>query len=147
MTSLRLLLDGRPYEGRKGVQVVPLDAQATAADMQRDWQVELTPGRHSVVVMAETAVSKGLSEPIELLFREPGSSEQPLLPNLNVFAVGISNYAGRLKLEFATKDAQQFVEKLKASSTPLFRTVNVRLITDAEATRHDVLASWTWLRR
>lgn len=147
VTSLRLLLDGRPHEGLKGVQVVPLSPQETAADVQRDWQVELTPGRHSLVVMAETAVSKGLSEPIELLYREPGTSEQPLLPNLNVFAVGISNYAGRLKLEFAAKDAQQFVDKLKASSTPLFRTVNVRLITDAEATRHNVLAGWTWLRR
>lgn len=147
VTSMRLLLDGRPYEGRKGVEVVPITQQEPAAEVQREWTVELSPGSHSLSVLAETAVSKGLSDAVEVTYREPRIPDEPALPNLNILAVGISSYSGRLKLDFAAKDAQDFTGMLKQGGTPLFREVNVRLVTNDQATRHNMLAGWTWLRR
>jgi hypothetical protein len=147
VTAMRLLLDGRPYEGRKGVQVVPLTQQAPASEVEREWQVELSPGRHSLAAVAETEVSEGLSEAVEVTYVEARSGDEPALPGLNVLAVGISNYSGRLKLDFAAKDAQVFTDTLKQTSAPLFREVNVRLLTDDQATQRNVLAGWTWLRR
>jgi WD40 repeat protein len=147
VTSMRLLLDGRPYEGRKGVQVVPVTQQESAAEAQREWTVELSPGRHLLAALAETAVCQGLSDAVEVTFREPRTLDEPTLPNLNVLAVGISSYPGRLKLDFAAKDAEAFATMLKQGGGPLFRDVNVRLVTNDQATRHNMLAGWTWLRR
>src|SRR5262249_26091702 len=61
VTALRLLLDGRPYEGQKGLRVIdkPRLGEVTAS-----WTVALPPGRHALAVQAESAVSKGLSDPV-----------------------------------------------------------------------------------
>jgi hypothetical protein len=148
VTALRLLLDGRPYEGRKGVYVVDLDAAATPTDdVQRTWTVELEPGRHTIVVQAETAASKGLSDTLEVLYREPRAPGESRAPDLYVLAVGIADYPGHLKLEYAAKDATNLVSTLQSVSSSLFRSIQVRLLTDKQATRQDILSGLTWLRR
>jgi hypothetical protein len=149
VVALRLLLDGRPYEGRKGVQVVDLDAAESTDEVQRQWAVQLTPGRHTLAVQAETAASKGLSDAveIEISYREARAPDQPRLPDLNIVAVGVSEYPGRLRLEYAAKDAQVLVRTLRQVSAPLFGNVRVRLLTNEKGTRRDILSGLTWLRR
>jgi WD40 repeat protein len=147
ITAMRLLLDGRPYEGRKGIQIIPVDQQQRDGEFQREWTAELSPGRHSLAVLAETSVSKGLSDAIEVTYREPEVAEVPALPDLHVLAVGISSYPGPLKLDYAAKDAQDFTAKLQEVGAPLFRKVNLRLLTNEQATRQNILSGWTWLRR
>ena len=55
VTTLRLLLDGRPYEGRKGVYVVPAES-SSEEEATAQWDVTLTPGQHRITVLAETDV-------------------------------------------------------------------------------------------
>lgn len=145
VSALRLLLDGRPYEGRKGVQVVPTTGQ-TAGKATASWTVDLTPGRHDVAVQAETAVSKGLSNPVEIDFR-PATAESGRLPDLYLLAVGIGAYPGPLRLNYADQDAELITATMKQVSGKLFREIKTLQLTNQQATRREILRGLAWLRR
>ncbi|MBV8268120.1 MAG: caspase family protein, partial [Planctomycetaceae bacterium] len=141
VTALRLLLDGRPYQGQGGVRAVePPKLGAVALS----WAVDLEPGTHTLAVQAEGAKSQGLSEPVEVTYAPEEAVE---LPSLYVLAIGVSAYPGDLRLHYAAQDAEAVERTFRARSGPLFRRVEVKRLTDAGATRKDVLAGLTWLRR
>ncbi|MBV8678774.1 MAG: caspase family protein, partial [Planctomycetaceae bacterium] len=141
VTALRLLLDGRPYQGQGGVRAVePPKLGAVALS----WTVDLEPGTHTLAVQAEGAKSQGLSEPVEVTYAPEEAVE---LPSLYVLAIGVSAYPGDLRLHYAAQDAEAVERTFRARSGPLFRRVEVKRLTDAGATRKDVLAGLTWLRR
>ncbi len=142
VTSLRLLLDGRPYQGLKGVQTI---ADPKLGAVEKVWQVDLEPGRHKLKVLADSAVSQGVSEDIEVVY-VGGESEPVQLPKLYIVAIGISEYPGELKLNYAAKDAQALASAMKSHSKSLFRDIEVQTITDATATRAGVLKGLSWLR-
>ncbi len=146
VTTLRLLLNGRPYEGRKGVYVVPTES-SSAEEATAQWQIALTPGQHRLTVLAETDVSNALSDGVEVVYREVAATEAARLPDLYVLAVGVSEYAGPLRLNFADKDAHLLATTLQQVSGSLFRNVQLRLLTNAQATRRDMLQGLSWLRR
>src|SRR5262249_33760726 len=64
VTGFRLLMDGRPYQGEAGLHAVE---QPKVGEVEASWTVAVPPGWHSVAVQAESAVSKGMSSPIELV--------------------------------------------------------------------------------
>ncbi len=142
VTALRLLLDGRPYQGLKGVQTI---TDPMLGEVEKVWQVELEPGRHKLKVLADSAVSQGVSEDIEVVY-VGGESESVRLPKLYIVAVGISEYPGELKLNYAAKDAQALGAAMKLHSKSLFRAIEVQTITDATASRAGVLKGLSWLR-
>src|SRR5207302_10179589 len=82
--ALRLLLDGRPYQGQAGLRTIE---QPKLGEVEASWAVEVPPGWHAVAVQAESAVSKGMSAPIELVTPDTGEP-----PSLYMVAVGISAY-------------------------------------------------------
>ena len=61
VTALRLLLDGRPYNGDQGRKEAPKDA-AGGRRKHESWQVRLDPGRHRLAAVAESDVSNGQSD-------------------------------------------------------------------------------------
>lgn len=69
------------------------------------------------------------------------------LPALYVLAVGISAYPDKLKLNYAAKDAESLAQVCREKSQPLYRKVEVKLLTDEKATRRDMLQGLTWLRK
>ncbi len=155
VTAMRLLLDGRPYEGQAGVRPF---AQPKLGAVEASWTVQLTPGKHSLAVQADSAVSQGLSEAVEVILegkRGLGAASVPLpdqvdpseLPNLYVLAVGVSAYKGDLKLQFAAKDAETLAQVCKDKTKTLFGKVEVKLVTDDKATRKEILQGLTWLRK
>ena len=141
VTALRLLLDGRPYKGQGGVRAVEPPRMGEVA---MSWAVDLEPGTHTLAVQAESAKSQGLSEPVEVTYAPEEAVE---LPSLYVLAVGVSAYPGDLRLHYAAQDAEAVERTFRAKSGPLFRKVEVKRLTDAGATRKDVLAGLTWLRK
>ncbi len=144
VTALRLLLDGRPYQGLKGVQTI---TNPQLGEVTKVWQIELEPGKHKLKVLADSAVSQGTSEEVEVVY--VGGSEladQVRLPKLYVVAIGISEYPGDLKLNYAAKDAQTFVDSLKRHSRTLFREIEVQVVKDKDATRGNILKGLGWLR-
>lgn len=142
VTALRLLVDGRPYQGQKGVQAV---TEPKLGEVTKTWQVELEPGKHKLKVLADSSVSQGVSDEVDVLY-VGGQAETPRLPKLYVVAVGITDYPGDLKLNYATKDAEALASALKSHCKPLFRDIEVKTITDAKATRAGILKGLSWLR-
>jgi len=138
VTALRLLVDGRPYQGSKGVKPV---AAPRLGQVSAGWTVALSPGKHTLTVLAETAVSKGMSAPVELT-RAGDPSDKP---NLYVLAAGVSAYPGPMRLRFAASDAELIARTFQERSTTTFGKVEVRVVTDAEATRQGLLDGLQWL--
>lgn len=144
VTVLRLLLDGRPYQGQRGVQAI---ASPKLGDVNGEWTIELEPGKHKLKVLADSAVSQGISEEVEVVYVGGGElADQVRLPKLYVVAVGISDYPGDLKLNYAAKDAEALTVALKSHSKSLFREIEVQTITNTQATRAAVLKGLGWLR-
>jgi WD40 repeat protein len=134
VTALRLLVDGRPYAGAKGIRPI---AQPKLGEVQASWTVELPPGKHVLAVQAESAVSKGLSPFVEVVRTGGGGKAQ--LPNLHVLAAGISAYPGDLKLNYAASDSDMITRSLREGGEKVFQKIEVKLIKDKEATRAMIL--------
>ncbi len=142
VTALRLLVDGRPYPGPEGRKEIK---DPRLGDVEATWNVTLTPGTHRLVVRAENPVSKGESDEVEVTYAPEGGGLE--LPRLYLLAVGISAYAGDLRLNYAAKDARAVEQTFRDRGKPLFRDMETRVITDQEATRANVLKGLTWLRQ
>jgi WD40 repeat protein len=154
ITAVKLLLDGRPYPGTEHQkQFNP----PQGGELRQAWTVKLEPGAHTLAVQAESAVSKAVSEPVEVFsgargVARTGTASDPAvqkqtLPSLYVLAIGISEYPGPLKLNYAAKDAEAIAKTYSKNSLVLFNKVEAKLLTDQQATRRDILQGLTWLRR
>ena len=70
-------------------------------------------------------------------------------PRLYALVVGVAKYeSARVPpLDFPAKDARDFAQALRTQSGQLYRTVDVRLLTDEKATRESIIDGLDWLRR
>ena len=141
--ALQLFLDGRPFGGKKALKKV---AKPGLGPVREAWQFTLPPGARKLAVQAESSVSKGFSEPVEIVAARglkpvPGTPEKlkQELPRLHVLAIGISDYPGNLRLRFATKDATVLAKTFASTGQALFRPGKFDVLTDAKATRANIL--------
>ncbi|HKB41158.1 MAG TPA: caspase family protein [Gemmataceae bacterium] len=137
VTSIRLLVDGRPYRGSKGV--IRMSAPKLGP-VEADWTVEVTPGKHSLVVHAESKVSKGMSPVIEVT-----RTGEPEIPNLYILACGVSAYPGPLRLRYAASDAELITKAFKEKTAGVFGKVEVRKYLDGQGTRKGIEEGLAWL--
>ncbi len=135
IVALRLLVDGRPFQGAAGVKRFDKLQKAEA-----EWSVPLGPGAHTLAVLAESAVSKGMSRPV--VVRRPGE-EAP--PNLYVLAVGVSEYPGKMKLNYAASDATLLTNALRAKSHAVFAAIEMKILTDKQGTCQNIREGLDWL--
>lgn len=142
VTSLRLLVDGRPFQGQAGLRKI---AQPKLGDVQQTWTVELPPGKHTFAVIAESEVSKALSPVVQVFRGDPNAPDKAEPPNLYVLAIGVSSYPGPMKLRYAATDAQAISKTLKEKSELVFKKIEVKVMTDKEATRKGILEGLEWL--
>jgi uncharacterized caspase-like protein len=69
-------------------------------------------------------------------------------PVLYVLAIGVAKYKNPdLELEFAAKDARDFVETVRKQKGGLYKDVVVQLLTDTDATRAAISKGLIWLRK
>jgi len=154
ITGVRLLIDGRPYPGTEHAKT--FDPPRTG-DVRETWTVKLSPGTHTYAVVAETAASKGLSEGVEVTFGARGllrnpedakRAEELQKPAMYVLAIGVSAYADeKLKLNFAAKDAEAIAKAVEAGGKAIYRKVEIKVLTDKDATRKNILQGLTWMRK
>jgi len=140
--SLRLLLDGRPVPDALKTFPSPVEGEGRAR-----WTVAVPPGTHQLIVQADSGVSKGLSDPIEVV-RETAaaSATAQVAGTLYVLAIGINDYPdNRLKLDCASPDARALRQAFLTHSRRLFRDVEARLLLDRQATRAEILGGLQWL--
>jgi WD40 repeat protein len=133
--ALRLLVDGRPFGAPK------LIADPKPGEVKADWKVALPPGKHTLHVLAASTVSQGLSAPVEIT--QQAGEKRP--PNLFVLAVGVNDYPGRLKLNYAATDAQAISKVLCEKTKDVFGKVEVKMLLNKEATKVNVLQGLNWL--
>jgi WD40 repeat protein len=136
ITAMRLMVDGRPFKGANGIK--KFDAPGETGDAS--WDVTLTPGPHTVAVIAETPVSKGMTR-IAAITRKGVAPK----PNLYVLAMGVSAYPGDMKLRFAASDAMLIAKAFQSNCKGVFANIEVRVLTDQDATKKGMEAGLDWL--
>jgi hypothetical protein len=143
VTTLKALVDGRPADQPRRITLTAPSSDAT----QHELTVPLPARDCEVTILAENR--HATSTPATVRLRWQGAREAPtLLPKLYVLAIGISRYPqATFALNFAAKDAQDVATVLRRQQNRLYREVEVRLLTDAEATRDAVLNGLEWLQR
>jgi WD40 repeat protein len=141
VTSLQLILDGRPYTGGAGLVKTP--GTKPGATVTARWKVQLPLGDHTLRVLARSQKSTGFSNDLEVTYSVP-----PPKPNLYVLAVGIDAYDDKnLKLHCAENDAGELVATFEARSKDLFEVKKKLLLSkDKKATRAGILKGLEWLK-
>lgn len=106
------------------------------------------------VEVALIAESRGVAgEPARLRLHEKladgAAAGAQLRPRLYALVVGVAKYqSARVPpLDYPAKDAADFARALQTQSGQLYRAVEVRLLTDAKATRESIIDGMDWLRR
>lgn len=140
VTALRLIVDGRPYKG----SLHSID-KPKLGEVKDSWSIELPPGKHTIAVQAESAVSKGLSPFVEVT--RAGNGPDGELPALYVLAIGVSEYAGKMKLRYAADDADNLSRAFVKRTGKAFRKVEVKVLKDRDATRKNILDGLAWLEK
>ena len=143
ITSMQLLLDGRPLGGRAGIK----HFESGQRDVRERFFVPLTAGtQHRIQVRADSAVSYGLSQDVRVTY-QPRSNERQL-PSLYVLAMGVKDYQNDdLDLNYADRDAQRLEAAFKQYGKGLFRKVETKLIVNEDATQRGILIGLNWLKK
>ena len=143
ITVLGLLLDGRPYNGDQGRKDVRNDP-ASAKEKTESWQVQLDPGKHRLSVVAESDVSDGRSDEIEVIYEEPKAAP----PRLYALLIGVADYEEEsLRLKYAADDAVLLDQVLRDKAAKAFAGgVDVRRFVDRKATKQAFLGGLKWLK-
>jgi hypothetical protein len=137
ITAMRLLVDGRPFKGKSGIKRFDIPSENGEAT----WDVPLAPGPHTFAVIAETPVSKGMTKTATITRK----GEVPK-PNLYILSMGISEYSGPNHLPpSAADDAKKVARAFQNRSRELFANIEVRILTDHEATKKGMLTGLDWL--
>ncbi|MGA2641802.1 MAG: caspase family protein, partial [Spirochaetia bacterium] len=140
--SVRALVDGRPIEGARGLNVVA----APNAD-----QIELNlPARDCTVsLIAENKNGSSEAASVRLLWKGAAATEDDSIfkPKLYVLAVGVSAYKNPdYQLKYAAKDARDLAALLNRGS-PLYKSVETKVLTDADADKVDILDGLDWIQK
>jgi hypothetical protein len=140
LTDLKVLVDGRPVAGAGSGGAVEKSGDITVTIPPRDCEV-------SVIAQNPSAAS----EPATIRLRWKGAlaGEQfEIKPKLYVLAVGISNYKDSdLRLDLPAKDATDFGAAWSEQKGRLYTTVEIRTLTDDQATKGNILDGLEWLQR
>lgn len=128
----------------------PVEATVTKApDGEGRMVVQLPKAEGKLQLFAES--KNGISMPAEIDFRSSDPALRQLAdrrPVLYLLAVGVSRYANpEFNLGLAAKDARDFARTLQAQQGLYYKKVEVRVLTDTEATRANVMAGLRWLQQ
>jgi WD40 repeat protein len=166
--EVELLVNGRPLPpeyarpidvGAKPIDLgaKPIDVGAKAGDPHHrlarrfTFRVPLPVGAPEVRLRAVAYNSTDLgSDPVEVVLRQTGV--QPVVGNLFVLAVGVSRYRNAERqrfphLRFPAVDAQAIGARFRREGRPLYERVDVRTLTDEQATAANVRAELQRLQR
>jgi len=140
ITAIRVLVDGRPVPAEGAEKLVKEISEFSVTIPQRDCEV-------SVIAQNRSAAS----EPSTIRLRWKGTvakEEFEVKPKLYVLAIGVSTYQDAdLRLDLASKDALDFSAAWNEQKGLLYSAVEVKALTDAQATKGNILDGLEWLQR
>ncbi|MDZ4164522.1 MAG: caspase family protein [Smithellaceae bacterium] len=144
ITIIRALIDGRPARQERGLKIVGKGTQEETLKItipEKDCEISL---------IAENRFAASEPATVRVLYRGKTKSAEEFVvkPKLYVLAVGVSLYQDKsLTLQFAAKDAKDFAQAMEKQKGGLYRDVQVRLLTDALATRDEVMDGLDWIQK
>ena len=140
ITSVKFMIDGRPYTTQRGFTPVVTTGNSTKT---------ITIPKKDVLIQVLAQNQHGWSEPAEVRVKWKGQAQTNLLkPTLYVLAIGVSDYQNDgYDLNFAAKDAKDFVATMQAQKGGLYKDVVVKILTDADATKDNILDGLDWIQR
>ena len=114
-----------------------------AGRKHESWQVRMDPGRHRLAVVAESDVSNGQSDEIEIIYEVQRTAE----PRLYALLVGVADYEDEsLRLKYAADDAQLLEQVLRDKAARAFAGIEVQRFVDRKATKQAFLGGLKWLK-
>jgi WD40 repeat protein len=145
--KIEILLDGSPT----GARAPAVTTSATTEETRQSITIGLPPRDVDVGLVAKSGALVSEVTHVKLSYRgaQPAQQEADALkPTLYALVVGVANYQNPgLKLEYSAKDAQDLAAALKKQSGGLYRDVNVKLLTDGDATSSGVKDGLLWLQK
>lgn len=143
VTGVKALVNGRPVTTKRGLTIKPKEGEA------QELAIDVPAADCEISLIAENRYAA--SEPATVRLRWTGvkiQDEFVIKPRLYVLAIGISNYQNAaLKLGLAAKDARDFAAAMQKQQGGIYRDVSVKVLTDAQATRDDIMDSLDWLQK
>lgn len=146
ITGVKVLIDGRPIQNTRGLKKV--------ADGSGESLTITVPERDcEIAVIAENQFASSEPATARVVWKSKQLQSQPkdefvIKPKLYVLSVGVSQYQNKdLTLELASKDAKDFAKSLQAQNGLLYRDVVTKVLTDAEATKDNILDALEWLQK
>jgi WD40 repeat protein len=138
VTKVRFMIDGRPVEAR-GVGVKPVGDQTATINI---------PEKDCVLsIVAENQFTTSEASAIRLKWKGQIASSI-FKPKLYVLAIGVSKYKDvTLTLGFPAKDANDFVNVMLKQKGLLYSDVEVKTLTNEQATRAEIVDAFDWISR
>jgi WD40 repeat protein len=158
ITGVKLLVNGRAVAKTRGFEVVK-----NKSDKEKvlEYKVTLESPETNLLVFASNTSSSTLSEG-RTLKREAGNNSNRgnddlefdvkqnsmLKPNLYVVSVGVSNFKKKsYNLDYAHADAESMSALFKTQKGLLYKDVQVKELTNEQATRANILDAFYWLEK
>ena len=129
--TVRVFVNGKPSE------VIPVNTNKKDLSIN----VKLFAGANRITAVAYD--KKGFSsnpEYIDVLCRSPKTEK----PNLNILSIGVSKYPhlpSSWQLEYAHRDAKNFIKALSGQKGKVFNNINPRLLINEQANKANILNS------
>jgi len=145
VTNVRALVDGRPITGNR--QLTREDASVSGA---RELKVSVPERDSEVSIIAENRFAASVPATIRLKWHgaAPTTGAFVIQPKLYVLAISVSQYQNpSYSLKFAAKDAKDFAAAAATQKGFLYRDVVVKVLTDDQATKDNVLDGLDWIRK
>ncbi len=142
VTAVRALVDGRPMGATRRIQ----ETSDNGAGVRTfDFTV---PSRDcEISLLAENKHGAGTPATIRLRWKGK-AAEEIAKPKLYVLGVGVSKYKNpEYRLDYAAKDASDFVATLLQQKGKLYRDVEMKLLTDDHADKESVLDALEWIQK
>jgi hypothetical protein len=164
ISALRLIVNGRPYGEPRATAAHQADPAAAVAEK---WTVVLPPGKHEIIVKAETADSYGLSRLIEVTQTLADAKPQDGKPQdattdtgvgesiagagapagkLFVLAIGAAPHATAANPSPDAKDARAIAAALDPARQTLFAGIVTHVLCDQQATATAIDAALEQMR-
>jgi WD40 repeat protein len=141
--TVEVQIDGRPTRGFQRV-----DAKVNGTRVERG-SVTLPPRDVQLGLVAHSGTFASEAAIVRLKWAGAAPSADDILkPKLYGVVVGVSAYRDKtLNLRYAAKDARDFADALKLQQGGIYREVELKVLTDDQATSTDVKRALGWLEK
>jgi WD40 repeat protein len=124
----------------------------TAGPAEREVTVPIPSQDSDIMLFAENRHGVSVPAVVHVTWRgtpsATASENFDTRPKLYLLAVGVSAYQDRtLTLQYPAKDARDFAQAMQQQKGGLYRDVEIKLLTDLQATRDNVTDGLEWLQR